>query len=66
MQNITNDLLQREMTRREFMSTVGFALASAVGLAGLLRLFGHKGFAGLTGHYSTRGNNSYGNSPYGI
>lgn len=35
-----NDLIQKDMTRREFLATLGFGLASLFGLATILKLLG--------------------------
>lgn len=59
MQKI-NDLMQKEMTRKEFLTTVGFGVASIFGLATLLRL--------ITGKENPLQQNSalgYGDGPYG-
>ncbi|HVS58423.1 MAG TPA: hypothetical protein VHD60_01640 [Candidatus Saccharimonadales bacterium] len=34
-------LLQKEMSRKEFMTTVGFGVASLLGFSTVLRLLGH-------------------------
>jgi hypothetical protein len=48
-----NNLLQKDMTRKEFLATIGFGVASVFGLATLLRL--------LTGKEAmTTSSNSYG------
>ena len=60
MQDFSTDLLQKEMSRKEFLATVGYGLASLVGVAGVLRLFGHKGFSRSSARHG------YGSSPYGI
>jgi len=40
MQKHIQALMQKEMTRREFLTTVGFGLATVVGLSSLLKLLG--------------------------
>jgi hypothetical protein len=35
-----NDLMQKEMTRKEFIATLGFGAATIFGLGGLLQLLG--------------------------
>ena len=35
-----NDLMQREMTRKEFIATLGFGAATVFGLSGILQLLG--------------------------
>lgn len=58
MPDTVNDLLQKEVSRREFLTTVGYGLASLVGIAGVMRFMGHKGF-------SHKASSGYGHSPYG-
>jgi len=41
MQKI-NDLMQKEMTRKEFLATLGFGVATIMGFSSLLSLFGKK------------------------
>lgn len=41
MQRI-NDLLQKEMTRKEFIATLGFGVATIMGFASILQLLGKK------------------------
>ncbi len=55
MQKLDN-IMQKEMTRKEFIGTVGFGLASLFGLASILRLVSGKG---------TRATSGYGASSYG-
>jgi hypothetical protein len=38
--NKLNELMQKEMTRKEFIATVGFGVASLFGLSAILRLLG--------------------------
>jgi Trp operon repressor len=54
MQNQLNELLQKEMSRKEFIATLGFGVASIFGLSTLLKIF--------TGKKSVVG---YGSSSYG-
>lgn len=59
MQKI-NNLMQKEMTRKEFLATIGFGVASIFGLGTLLRL--------ITGKENSLQQNStlgYGDGPYG-
>lgn len=42
MQKHLNELVQKEMSRKEFLATVGFGLASIFGLSTILRMLGHK------------------------
>jgi len=35
-----SDLLHKEMTRKEFLATVGFGVATIAGLSGLLKMLG--------------------------
>ena len=41
MQKIS-DLMQKEMTRKEFLATLGFGVATIMGFSTLLQLFGKK------------------------
>jgi hypothetical protein len=53
-------LMQKEMTRKEFVVTLGFGLASLVGLSSLLHLLGKKN------PWDTASRSpSYGGGPYG-
>jgi hypothetical protein len=56
IQNQLQDLMQKEMSRKEFLATLGFGVASIFGLATILRMLG-KG-----PQQSGRG---YGSSSYG-
>ncbi len=61
MKNGLTDILQTEMSRKEFLTTLGYGAASLVGLAGVLRMLGHKG---LIAH-KTSSSQGYGGSSYG-
>lgn len=63
MQKQLDTLLQREMTRKEFMATVGFGAASVLGLGTLLKLVN----TGAAGRPTGRSNikNGYGSRAYG-
>lgn len=37
-----SDLMQKEMTRKEFLATLGFGVATIMGLSSLLQLLGKK------------------------
>jgi hypothetical protein len=50
-------LMRKEMTRKEFLLTLGLAMASIFGFSTIIRL--------LTGHSFERHANSYNPSPYG-
>ncbi len=41
MQKI-NELMQKEMTRKEFLTTVGFGVASIFGLSAIIKLITNK------------------------
>lgn len=58
IQKPIHELMQKEMTRKEFLATVGFGLASIFGLSTILRMFGHKPNHLDQGY----GSNTYGNS----
>lgn len=53
-----NELLHRDMTRKEFLATVGFGVASLFGVAALVRM--------LTGRdFGSQNRLGYGAGPYG-
>ena len=54
-----NELMQKKMTRKEFLATVGFGIASIAGLSTLLKFLGKKNPLEETASLS------YGNGPYG-
>ena len=58
MQKQLNNIMQREMTRKEFLATIGFGVASIFGFSTLIRLLTGKGG---TQHASM----GYGASAYG-
>ncbi|HSX33023.1 MAG TPA: hypothetical protein VLF91_01655 [Candidatus Saccharimonadales bacterium] len=51
-------IMQKEMSRKEFLATLGFGVASVFGFSSVLRLLNGKSHVGQV----TRG---YGNSAYG-
>ena len=58
MQTNLQDLLQKEVSRKEFLQVIGVGLASILGLSALLKLAGYKGHSlSVTRGY---GKNSYG------
>jgi hypothetical protein len=52
-------LMQKEMTRKEFLVTLGFGIATAVGLSSLLRMLGKNN------PFGGRSLGGYGSSSYG-
>jgi hypothetical protein len=50
------ELMQKELTRKEFLGVVGFGLASIFGLSTILRMLGHKPGQVSQGY----GSNTYG------
>jgi hypothetical protein len=60
MQKQVNSLLQKEMTRKEFMATLGFGMASVMGFSTIIRMLSGKP---LSHHKSLSG--GYGSNPYG-
>ena len=54
-------LLQREMTRKEFMATLALGLGSIMGFSTIIRLLTGKSLDRHFGH----GSFGYGSSPYG-
>jgi hypothetical protein len=59
MQKQLNELLAREMTRQEFLATIGLGLASILGFSGILRMLNGKSHGGQQQRYG------YGHSVYG-
>lgn len=55
LQNQLHDLMQKEMSRKEFLATLGFGIASIFGFSAFLHLLDRKSS-------QTRG---YGSSSYG-
>lgn len=60
MQKQLNELLAREMTRQEFLATIGIGLASVLGLSGILRIL-----SGKTHGSQQHPGYGYGRSTYG-
>lgn len=58
-----NQLLQKEMTRQEFMATLGFGLASIMGFSTIIHLLTGKTFG--THGISSSVKHGYGSTPYG-
>lgn len=56
-----NQLLQKEMSRKEFLATMGFGVASVMGFSGVVKVLTGKSLSTSLGHQS----NGYGSSPYG-
>lgn len=59
-----NMLLQKEMSRGEFLVTLGFGLASVMGLSTVLHLLTGKSMSTHFGHATAQAS-SYGASAYG-
>lgn len=55
-----NELMQKEMTRKEFLATVGFGVASIFGLSTLIRWL-----SGKDNPAQQHTGLGYGNGPYG-
>ncbi len=55
-------LMQKEMSRKEFMMTLGFGLASIMGFSTIVRLLTGKS---ADHHLMGRTSNGYGSTPYG-
>ena len=53
-------ILQKEMTRKEFLATLGFGIASILGFSNLLRLLFSKGHESRGGVLSGYGASVYG------
>jgi hypothetical protein len=58
-----NSLLQKEMSRKEFLATMGFGLASVMGLSTVLHMLTGKSLSGQLGRHQSFG--GYGASSYG-
>lgn len=58
MDTKVHELLQKEVSRKEFLQTVGIAAASMFGLSAILKLAGFKMHSPMASH-------GYGSSPYG-
>lgn len=61
MQKQLQTLFQKEMTRKEFLATLGFGMASMMGLSSLIKMATGKSLSPL-GKHSDSG---YGSSAYG-
>ncbi len=55
-------VMQREMTRQEFLATMGFGIASILGFSNIIRLLTGKS---ADAHLGSHVNAGYGSSPYG-
>ena len=55
-------LMQKEMSRQEFLLTLGFGMASVMGFSTLIHLLTGKS---LGNHLSKHMSSGYGSSPYG-
>jgi len=54
-------IMQKEMTRKEFLTTLGFGLASVLGFSSVLRMLFGKGQQ----HNPSSASRGYGSSAYG-
>lgn len=59
-------LAQKEMTRKEFMLTVGFGLASILGFGSLIKLMHGDASVLLPHHASAPVQRGYGGGKYGV
>ncbi|HEX8227317.1 MAG TPA: hypothetical protein VF572_05610 [Candidatus Saccharimonadales bacterium] len=64
MQKQVHGLLQKEMTRKEFMATVGFGAATVMGFTSIFRLFGGT-IPGNGTDTKKQTSSGYGSSAYG-
>jgi hypothetical protein len=55
-------LLQKEMSRKEFLATLGFGIASILGFSTIIRLLTGKS---VDSHLNGKAGHGYGVSPYG-
>jgi hypothetical protein len=53
------DLLHKEMTRHEFLATLGLGVASLMGFSSVIKMLNGNKSSGKTSHFG------YGSSPYG-
>ena len=58
LKNQLHELTQKEMTRKEFLATVGFGIASIFGLSAILNMLGKEPNHMSQGY----GSNTYGNN----
>lgn len=59
--NKLNDLMQKEMTRKEFLATMGFGVATVFGLSSLIGLLTGKN----NNPFQQQNTMGYGNGAYG-
>lgn len=57
MKQLVNDLLSKEMSRKEFLSTVGLGIISIIGFSSLIKLLDGKTYKSQSAGY---GSSSYG------
>jgi len=57
-------LMQKDMSRKEFMATMGFGVASLFGFSTVVHLLTGKSFGSM--HGLNQSNNGYGGSKYGL
>ncbi len=62
MQKNITDIMQREMTRKEFIATLGFGVASIMGFSTILHMLTGKSLGAAGGRHASNG---YGANPYG-
>jgi hypothetical protein len=60
-----NTLLQKEMSRKEFLATMGFGLASLMGLSSVIQMLTGKSLASQLGGHHQSHSGGYGSSAYG-
>lgn len=60
MQKQVHQILQTEMSRKDFLATLGFGVASVFGLGTILRLLGHSQQSQSSGY----GSSSYGGASH--
>lgn len=61
--NQLNNLMEKEMSRKEFLATLGFGIASLMGFSTIVKLLFNKG--GNSSHQVANNNLGYGSSVYG-
>jgi hypothetical protein len=59
-----NAVLQKEMSRKEFLATLGLGVASVMGLSTIVRVLTGKSISGQLGHHQSQAI-GYGGGTYG-
>lgn len=62
MQKQINQVLQRELTRKEFLKAIGLGIMALIGLSTLHRILSGQD---LSNYHKPKSNMGYGSTPYG-